>query len=43
MEEATYDLSPAKWPAEFVLISNEKGRKAILNHERIHAILASAI
>ncbi len=31
-DEATPDLSHAKWPVELVLISNEKGREAILCH-----------
>ena len=40
---ATSDLSPAKWPVEFVLIANEKGRDAFLNHDRIQMIVSPAI
>ena len=41
--EATSDLSPGKWPVEFVLVSNEAGRETFLNQDRIHTILAPAI
>ncbi len=37
------ELTPAKWPVEFVLISNDTGREAYLNNDRIHMILAPAI
>ena len=42
-DEVTPILSPAKWPVEFVLIANSKGRESFLNHERIHRILGPAI
>jgi hypothetical protein len=42
-DEATHVLSPAKWPAEFVLISNSKGRETFLSHGRITRILCPAI
>jgi hypothetical protein len=41
--EATPVLSPAKWPVEFVLIANEKGRETFICHDRIHQILSPAI
>ena len=34
-EEAPPVLSPAKWPVEFVLIANAKGRETFLCHDRI--------
>ncbi len=40
--EATSNLSPAKWPVEFVLIANEKGRESFLSHGRIQKIPAPA-
>jgi hypothetical protein len=42
-DEATAVLSPAKWPAEFVLNANSKGREAFMDNDRIHAILTPAI
>ena len=36
-------LSPAKWPVEFVLIVNHKGRETCMDSDRIHNILAPAI
>jgi ribonuclease HI len=42
-DEATQALSPAKWPVEFVLIANSKGREAFLSHDRISQILSPAI
>jgi hypothetical protein len=39
----TSDLSPAKRPAEFMLISSESGREAYLDESRIRAILAPII
>jgi hypothetical protein len=40
---ANFDLSPARWPVEVVLIANEKGREAFADHNRIQMILALAI
>jgi len=37
------NLSPAKWPIKFVLISNAAGRDVYLDRSQIHAILAPAI
>ena len=42
-DEATAIFSPAKWPVEFVLIGNPKGREAFMDHDRIHTILAPPI
>ncbi len=42
-DEATVMLSPAKWPIEFVLIANHKGREAFMDTNIIHTILAPAI
>jgi hypothetical protein len=42
-DEATPVLSPAKWPVEFVLIANSKGRETFLSHDRITRILCPAI
>jgi len=42
-DEATLLLSPAKWPVEFVLIANAKGREIFICHGRIHQILSPAI
>jgi hypothetical protein len=42
-DEVTPILSPAKWPVEFVLIANSRGRESFLDHERIHRILCPAI
>ena len=39
----TTSLSPAKWPVELVLISNEEGRNQFVSMERIHQILAPAL
>jgi len=36
-------LFPAKWPAELVLIANEKGRETFICHDRIQRILSPAI
>jgi hypothetical protein len=41
-DEATVVLSPARWPVEFVLIANPKGRAAFMNHDIIRAILTPA-
>jgi hypothetical protein len=41
--EATPVLSPAKWPVEFVLIANPKGREAFMDNDKTHAILAPTI
>jgi hypothetical protein len=35
-DEATPVLSLAKWPEEFVLIANAKGRETFICHDRIH-------
>jgi hypothetical protein len=43
LDEATTDLSPAKWPIEQVLISNEKGCEVYLCHYRIRVILSPTI
>ena len=40
---ATSDLSPAKWPVEFVLIANERVCEAFRSHDRIQTILAPAV
>ena len=42
-DKVTVVLSPAKWPVEFVLIANPKGREAFMDNNRIHTILAPAI
>ena len=42
-DEATNDLSPAKFPVELFLITNEKEREAFLSHSRIQSILFPAI
>ncbi len=42
-DEANPALSPAKWPVEFVLIANEKGRETFVCHDRIHQILNPTI
>jgi hypothetical protein len=42
-DEATPVLSPAKWPAKFVLIANSKGRETFLSHDRIARILYPAL
>ncbi len=42
-DKVTSDLSPANWPVEFVIISNEAGHDAFLNQNRIHTILDPAI
>jgi len=42
-DEATLILSPAKWPAEFVLFTNTKGRETFLYHDRVQSILAPVI
>jgi hypothetical protein len=34
-DEATTDLSPAKWPVEFVLVANEKCREAYIPQPRL--------
>ena len=41
-DEANPVLSLAKWPVEFVLIANDKGRKTFVCHERIQQILSPA-
>ncbi len=35
-DEATLVLSPAKWPVEFVLVTNDKGRETFVYHDRKH-------
>ncbi len=42
-DDTTSDISPAKWPVEFVLISNEMGREAYLYLSRIRKVLATAL
>ncbi len=42
-DEATHVLSPAKWPVEFVLIANSKGRETFLSHDRITRIMCPAM
>jgi hypothetical protein len=42
-DEATSDLSLAKWPVEIVFIADEKGRKKLLSYNRIQSTLAPAI
>jgi hypothetical protein len=42
-DEATSILSQAKWPVEFLLVANAKGRETFICHERIHQILGPAI
>jgi len=34
-DETTPVLSPAKWPVEFLLIANDKGREIFFCHDRI--------
>ena len=41
--ETNTALSPAKWPVEFVLIANHKGRESFMDSDRIHNIMAPAI
>ena len=36
-------MPPAKWPVEFVLIANDKGRETFICHDRIQQILHPAI
>ena len=36
-------LSPAKWPVELNLISNDEGRTQFVDMDRIHQILALAL
>ncbi len=38
----TASLTPAKWPVELVLISNEAGKQQFLDRERITHILILA-
>ena len=42
-DNAASSLSLAKWPMEFVLISNEVDCEAFLNHDRINLIMAPTI
>ena len=42
-DEVTPLLSPVKWPVEFVLIANSKGRDSYLGHDIISQILCPAI
>jgi hypothetical protein len=42
-DEAAPSLSPAKWPVEFVLVANAKGRDTFLCHDRVNQILSPAI
>ncbi len=42
-DEASHVLSPEKWPLEFVLIDNAKGRETFNCHDRIQHILGPAI
>ena len=35
-DEATPILSPAKWPVEFFLIANAKGRETCIFRDQIH-------
>ncbi len=39
----TTSLTPANWPVELVLISNEAGKQQFLDWDRITQILAPAI
>ena len=41
--ESNSILSPAKWPVELVLISNENCRETFICHDRIQRILTPAI
>ena len=36
-------LTPARWPVELVMISNESGRSRFLDDPRLYAVLAPAI
>ncbi len=36
-------LTPARWPVELVIISNEAGRNLFLDETRIYGVLAPAI
>ncbi len=42
-DDESMELKPAKWPVELVLIANELGREAYLDHDRIRSILSPAI
>ena len=42
-DDATMELTPAKWPVELILIANDLGREAYLDPSRIQTILAPAI
>jgi hypothetical protein len=42
-DDATSSLSPVRWRVEIVIIFNEAGRDAFLNHDWIHTILSPAI
>ena len=42
-DEATADLTPHKWPVEFVFTANATLRGAFLCHDRIQSIIAPAI
>jgi hypothetical protein len=41
--EAIHVLSSAKWPVEFVLIANAKGRESFIYHDMIHRIPSPAM
>jgi len=42
-DDASMEVTPAKWPVELVLIANAMGREAYLNNNRIQTFLAPAI
>ena len=42
-DDSATELSPARWPVEFVLISNAAGRDVFLDRSRIRTTLAPAI
>ncbi len=42
-DDESMELKPAKWPVELILIANELGREAYLDHDRIRSILSPAI
>jgi len=42
-DEATADLSPAKWKVGLIIIANAKRPGALLTHDRIQSILAPTV
>jgi hypothetical protein len=42
-DDASMELTPAKWPVELVLIANDLGRDAYLENNRVRTILVPAI